>query len=55
MLAIFVILGGIIGVFGPGHVEGGFDAIKEKGVKAAIETAVDEADSSTLVGNYGNK
>lgn len=42
MFPIFVIFSGIIFTAGPGHNEGGFDAIAEKGLKPAIETAIDE-------------
>ena len=55
MFVKFLIFASIIGVAGPGHNEGGFEAIKQKGAKAAIETAIEEADASTLTGNYGNK
>lgn len=55
MFVKFLIFAAIIGVAGPGHNEGGFEAIKDKGAKAALETAWDERDASPLVGNYGNK
>lgn len=55
MFVPFVILAGIIAVAGPGHNEGGFQAIKDRGFKAAVVQAIDEADASTLHGNYGNK
>lgn len=54
MFVQFLIILGMIVVAGPGHIEGGFEAIQEKGVKAALEQAWDEKDSSTLKGNYGN-
>ena len=57
----FLITVGVIGTFGPGHVEGGFEAIKDKGVKSALENAWDERESydsghlkNTLTGNFGN-
>ena len=51
----FIIFAGIILVAGPGHNEGGFQAIKDKGVKAALSQAWEERDASVLRGNYGNK
>lgn len=42
MFVQFLIFAAIIGVAGPGHNEGGFQAIQDKGVKAAFEQAWDE-------------
>lgn len=39
MFVKFLIIAGFIGVLGPGHNEGGFEAVQEKGPKAAIERA----------------
>lgn len=54
MLVQFLIFTGIILTAGPGHIEGGFAAIEEKGAKAALEATIEEADASSLTGNYGN-
>lgn len=54
-IVIFLILTGIIVVGGPGHNEGGFKALEDKGAKQALSDAWSERDASTLVGNYGNK
>lgn len=51
---MFPILLIYIVVFGPFVNEGGFKAVNDKGYKAAIEAAIEEADASTLKGNYGN-
>lgn len=39
MLVIFMCAMMAIGVTGPGYIEGGFDAINEKGTKEALSTA----------------
>lgn len=52
---MFPILFIYILVLGPFVNEGGFKAVNDKGYKAAIETAIDEADASSLRGNYGNQ
>lgn len=56
----FIIFAGMILVAGPGHNEGGFKAIEQKGFKPAVEKAWEDReayDSGTLkgtLGNYGN-
>ncbi len=57
----FLIFTGIILTAGPGHNEGGFKAIEDKGVKAAFEQAWEDRqpyDSGSLkkskTGNFGN-
>jgi len=55
MFVPFLIFTGWIFAFGPGVNEGGFDAAQSKGVKASLEQAFEEADASTLHGNYGNE
>jgi hypothetical protein len=56
----FIIAFGIILVGGPGHIEGGIEAVEAKGVKPAVEAAVEQRqpyDSGTLKnykGNFGN-
>ncbi len=55
MFVPFLIFAGWIFAFGPGHNEGGFDAIEAKGFKPALEQALEEADASSLHGNYGNE
>ena len=42
MFAVFLIAVSMISVVGPGHIEGGFDAIAEKGPKAALVQAYEE-------------
>ncbi len=41
----FWIFVGIIATAGPGHIEGGFQAIEDKGAKAAIVQAWDEREA----------
>ena len=61
MFVQFLIVLGIIATAGPGHNEGGFKAIQDKGAKAAFEQAWDERkpyDSGSLknkLGNFGNE
>ena len=40
MFLPFLICAGIILTAGPGHLEGGFKAIQDKGAKAAVEQVV---------------
>lgn len=54
MLAQFTIALLAILAVGPLENEGGRKAVEAKGVKQAAEQAIDEADASTLKGNYGN-
>lgn len=60
MFAPFFIFTCWIVAIGPGHIEGGFKAIDDKGLKPALEQAWKEResyDSSSLkgkLGNYGN-
>jgi len=42
MFVKFFIFAAIIGTAGPGHNEGGFEAIAEKGAKPAIEAAISQ-------------
>jgi hypothetical protein len=57
----FLIALGAIVTVGPGHNEGGFEAVKEKGVKPALEQSIDEStpyNSGSLrnyKGNFGNE
>ena len=55
MFAKFLIHALVILAFGPLSNEGGANAIRDKGIKQAVEQAIEEADSSTLRGNYGNQ
>lgn len=62
MFVKFLIFACIIGTAGPGHNEGGFEAIKDKGPKDAIVQAWDERKpyhSGSLelssTGNFGNE
>lgn len=52
----FIIFLGIILTAGPGHNEGGFDAVKAKGL-SAFEDAFKAGDvpQADHLGNYGNK
>lgn len=54
-LAKFIIGFGVILAAGPLENEGGREAVQDKGVKAAATQAIEEADASTLRGNYGNE
>lgn len=55
MLAQFTIALLAIFAAGPLENEGGRKAVEAKGVKAAAEAAIEQADGSKLIGNYGNE
>jgi len=54
MLALFFISTLTIFAVGPLEIEGGRKAVEANGVKASVIKAIDEADASSLKGNYGN-
>lgn len=54
-MAPFIMFSLWIAVLGPGINEHGIKATQDKGVWPALERAIEEADASTLRGNYGNK
>lgn len=49
---LFIAIGII--VIGPGQIEGGFDAVRAKGLKPALEKAWEERKTDNLSGNFGN-
>lgn len=55
MFVQFLIAASAIFVVGPIHIEGGAEAIQQKGLKPSIEMALSQRDVSALKGNYGNK